>query len=125
MAAIRVLICDDAPAVRTVLGVVFAVHPGIELVAEAGDGQEAVDQARRHQPDVVLLDLAMPVMDGLQALPEIRAAAPEARVIVYSGFPQAGMAERVRLLGAVAYLEKGVEPAEITTLIEATAAGAR
>lgn len=118
---IRVLVCDDASSVRVLLGVIFDIHPRIEVVAEAADGREAIEQASRHQPDVVLLDLAMPVMDGLDALPAIREAAPDARIIVFSGFTEGGMAGRALALGASGYLEKGAEPETITALIESTA----
>jgi len=79
----RVLIVDDEPDIRLVVRV-FATSIGHEIVAEAADGREAIEQARQHQPEVVILDVMMPGMTGLEALPEIRAACPDATVIIFS-----------------------------------------
>lgn len=117
MTALRVLICDDVQDIRLLLRLALAADPDIEVVGEAEDGREAVDRSRDLQPDVVLLDLAMPVMDGLQALPEILRVAPGTRVVVLSGFCSEGMAERTRELGASAYLEKGVSAADVVLAV--------
>jgi YesN/AraC family two-component response regulator len=78
-----VLIVDDEPDIRLVVRV-FATSIGHEIVAEAADGREAIELARQHQPEVVILDVMMPGMTGLEALPEIRAACPDATVIIFS-----------------------------------------
>lgn len=121
-AGITVLICDDAPAMRTLLGVLIALHDGMSVAGEAADGNEAIAQAELLQPDVILLDLAMPNRTGLEALPEINRVAPAAKVIILSGFAASIIDDDV--LGQVAgYLQKGVEPDEILAAIEAAAAG--
>ena len=106
-----VLIADDTPEIRTLLRMNFELEPNFLVVGEAGDGLTAIELAREHQPDLVLLDLAMPVMDGLQALPEIIAAAPGTRVLVLSGFNADQVADEAFARGAHAYIEKGVRPA--------------
>jgi DNA-binding NarL/FixJ family response regulator len=108
--ALRVLLVDDAETLRHVLALCLGDEEGFEVVAEAGDGRNAVELARRTQPDVVLLDLAMPVMDGFEALPLIRQAAPDARVIVHSSCDEVGTAERLLAAGAYAFVEKGLDP---------------
>ena len=80
---------------------------GLEVVAEAGDGSAGVEAAREHQPDVVLLDIAMPVMDGLEALPLIQEAAPAATVIMLSGFGADRMIDVAVRQGAAGYIQKG------------------
>ena len=113
-----VLICDDNAAMRTLLGVVVDASPALHVVGEAVDGNEAVVEARRHQPDVILLDLAMPNRSGLEALPELRTVAPDSRIIVLSGFAAATVADQVLALGAAGYLEKGSHPDTIVAAIE-------
>ena len=116
--AAGVLICDDNDAMRTLLGVIVDSSSGLQVVGEAADGNEAVAEAARLQPNVILLDLAMPKRSGLEALPELRQVAPDARIIVFSGFATAIVAEQVIALGATSYLEKGVAPDTIVATIE-------
>jgi DNA-binding NarL/FixJ family response regulator len=113
-----VLICDDNDAMRTLLKVIVGSSPGLRVVGEASNGNDAVVEATRLQPDVVLLDLAMPVRSGLEALPDVREAAPGARVIVYSGFARGVVADEAMALGAAGYLEKGAHPDKIVALIQ-------
>lgn len=113
----HVLIVDDTPDLRLLLQLSLSRYQGVSVVAEAGDGQEGVELAREHQPDVVLLDLAMPRMDGLQALPLIREVAPEARVVVLSGFDESRMAGAATVAGAHAYLRKGASPDELIATV--------
>ena len=115
----RVLIVDDTPDLRLLLQLSLSRYEGVTVVAEAEDGQQGVDLALEHQPDVVLLDLAMPRMDGLQALPLIRNNAPATRVVVLSGFDEARMAATATAAGADAYLRKGASP----EILMATVAG--
>jgi DNA-binding NarL/FixJ family response regulator len=125
--SIGVLICDDVGSMRVLLGVVVALRPGLHVVGEAADGEEAIAAAERLQPDVILLDLSMPRRTGLDALPEIKRVAPEAKVIVLSGFAASVLAPDVLAQGAARYIEKGVDPDTIVAIIEevATAHGAR
>lgn len=121
---IRVLICDDVEDYRYLLRAALELDPELEVVGDAADGEEAIDKARDLRPDVVLLDLSMPVMDGLEALPQVVAAAPDARVVVLSGFDAPGMARQAMELGAVNYLEKGTPPHRIVEAVcEAGATG--
>ena len=125
--SIGVLICDDVGSMRVLLGVVVAQRPGLHVVGEAADGVQAIAEAERLQPDVILLDLSMPRMTGLDALPEIKRVAPEAKVIVLSGFAASVLAPDVLAHGAARYIEKGVDPDTIVAMIEevATAQEAR
>ncbi len=103
----RVLIVDDTPDIRFLVRLVLDQDGRFEVVGEAGDGAEAIEAAGRLQPDVVLLDLAMPVMDGLEALPGICVQSPSSKVVVLSGFNASEMKAEAMSLGAASYLEKG------------------
>ncbi len=104
---VSVVLCDDTPAFRHLMRSVLGEHPGIAVVGEAADGVEVVQVVVELQPDVVLLDLAMPYADGLTATPKIRQASPDTRVIGFSAFGSDGIAEQMIAAGASAYLEKG------------------
>lgn len=104
---IRVLLVDDAHEMRRLVALSLGLNGAFEVVGEASNGREGVDLARALQPDVVVLDLSMPVMDGLEALPLIRAAAPETVVVVFSGFDEIQLGKGSTALGAAAYVEKG------------------
>ena len=109
----RVLVVDDQSSMRDLLQWTFEGDPRFRLVGEASGGREAVALARHFQPDLVLLDLAMPGIGGLEALPLIRAVAPETCVVVLSGLDPAEFAEKARQAGAAGYLSKGEEPARL------------
>lgn len=115
----RVLIVDDAEELREVLTLFMERAEGLEVVGEAVDGLDGVEKARDLQPDVVILDIAMPRMDGLQALPLIREASPGARVVILSGFGDSTMAEDAMRAGADHYVQKGGRLSELVTLVEA------
>jgi DNA-binding NarL/FixJ family response regulator len=119
---ISVLVCDDVDAMRMLLALAVGMRDGLEVVGEARDGNEAVAEASRLQPDVILLDLSMPNRTGLDALPELREVAPAAQVVVLSGFVGASIATDVLALGAALFLEKGADPDTIVAAIEAVAA---
>ncbi len=120
---LRVVLADDTAAYRVMLRVLLELDGRFEVVGEAADGKEAVELAGTLTPDAIVLDLAMPVLDGLQALPAIRAASPATTIVVLSGFAR-GQVDRVALeRGAHAYLEKGDALSTLTaTLLAATAA---
>ena len=102
----RVLVVDDDPDYRLLVRLALAPGSGFEVVAEAGDGDAAVVSAQREQPDVVLLDCTMPGADAFDALPGLRAAAPDARIVLVSGHDPAELRLASRSAGAVGYLTK-------------------
>lgn len=104
---IRVLLVDDAPDIRFLIRMGLERDGRFEVVAEANNGSDAIGLAEDHQPDVVVLDVAMPVMDGLEALPLIRAVAPASRIAILSGFTARSMVSNAEAQGADAYIEKG------------------
>jgi DNA-binding NarL/FixJ family response regulator len=123
---IGVLVCEDSPPMRALLHAMVTLREGMSIIGEAADGNEAIAQAELLQPDVVLLDLAMPNRTGLEALPEINRVAPDAKVIILSGFAASIVEDDdVVAHGMVDYLQKGVEPEEILSAIEAAVAGTR
>jgi PAS domain S-box-containing protein len=114
----RVLIVDDAEDIRMLLRMKLGKHDNLDVVGEAVDGVDAIDQARELQPHLVLLDMAMPRMDGLQALPLIREAVPDVRVIVLSGFNQGTLEQEALAAGADRYIVKGGSMRELIEIIE-------
>ncbi len=120
---IRILLADDHAVVRQGLKMFLSLDPELEVVGEAANGAEALEQVARLQPDVVLMDLKMPVMDGLTAIGRIRAAHPETEVIaVTSVLEDTSIIEAVRA-GAIGYLLKDTEADELCRAIKAAAAG--
>jgi DNA-binding NarL/FixJ family response regulator len=114
---IRVLICDDVAMLRELMRYELEEDDGVVVVGEADNGLDAVRLAKELQPDVVLLDLAMPGIDGLEAL-SLMCEVPDAPlVLVHSGFDAATMRDRVLALGAAAYLEKGGNLREVKNAV--------
>jgi CheY-like chemotaxis protein len=105
-----VLIVEDDASLRQMLRLLFDGADGYLVVGEADDGREALALAAHYQPDLVLLDLAMPGMGGLEALPLILGVAPHAKIVVLSGVEAVTMADAARSQGAAAYFEKGLDP---------------
>ena len=123
-APIRVVLADDTEDLRSLMRTLLE-REGFEIVGEAGDGVEAIDLAVRTQPDILLLDLAMPTLDGLEALPRIRAEAPRTKVVVLSGFQAAQIGDEARQGGAHAYIEKGTGPVELVAILREVLGGGR
>ena len=115
----RVLICDDVPDIRTLVRASLEADPDFEVVGEAATGREAVQRAADLQPDLVILDLVMPEMDGLEALPRIKAVAPGTRVFVLSAFEWAGPVTDLFGMGAEAYLRKGISLRKLVAALKA------
>jgi DNA-binding NarL/FixJ family response regulator len=120
---IRVLLADDHAVVRSGLLQLLATADDVEVVAAASDGAEAVELWERHRPDVTLMDLSMPKLDGIEAIGRLRAEDPEACVVVLTSF-----SDRERILdaldaGAIGYLLKDAEPDELIRGVRAAAAG--
>lgn len=120
---IRILIADDHPIVRDGLNAVINDQPDMTVVAEAGNGKEAVELARQHRPDVMLVDLRMPQMNGLEAVNAIRGEWPEARLIILTTYDGDEDIYRALQAGAQAYLLKGMPRAELLDTIRAVHAG--
>jgi DNA-binding NarL/FixJ family response regulator len=120
---IRVLVADDHPVVRQGLCTMLELEDDIEVVARAADGEEAVMMARREHPDITLLDVQMPVLDGIEALRRIRADDPEARVIVLTTYRNEDYIFPSLRAGARGYLLKDSSREELTGAIRAVAAG--
>ncbi len=118
---VRAVVIDDTRDIRELLSIVLT-RSGMAVVGEAGDGRSGIDVVRAERPDVVLLDLAMPVMDGIEALPLIRALVPDARIIVLSAF-SGPVRDQVLDNGADGYLEKGTPLKKIVAYVEATLDG--
>jgi DNA-binding NarL/FixJ family response regulator len=119
---IRLAICDDVREFRQLMRFGLGEDPDIDIVGEAADGLEAVEIVSELRPDVVLLDLSMPKLDGLEVIESLRERAPASRIIVLSGFAAARMERLVIERGAARYLEKGTPLAEIRSAIRETAA---
>ena len=119
----RILLVDDAADVRALLRTKLRLTRRFEVVGEAADGQEALALAIETRPDLVLLDVSMPGMDGLEALQAIRSAVPEARVVMFSGFEEQGLADKARALGAADFVEKSVNVEDLATRLLALVEG--
>jgi DNA-binding NarL/FixJ family response regulator len=120
---IRVLIADDHAVVRQGLRTFLDLQADIDVVGEAADGEKAVAVAAEHAPDVILLDLVMPGLDGIGALRRLREAAPAARVIVLTSFGEDERLFTALRAGASGYLLKDVEPAELVRSIRTAHSG--
>jgi NarL family two-component system response regulator LiaR len=120
---IRVLLVDDHRMVREGLGVFLQVSEDLELAGEAEDGAEAVEQCARLQPDVVLMDLKMPRMDGATATRLITERFPGIRVVALTSFQEEGLVESALQAGAISYLLKNVSAEALGEAIRSAAAG--
>lgn len=120
---IRVLLADDEPLIRAGVRSVLATDQTIEVVAEAADGREAVEAGRRHRPDVALLDLQMPVLDGHAAIDELQRLLPEVRIIVLTTFGAEENIRRTLTAGVSGFLLKASDPREMITAVHAVADG--
>jgi PAS domain S-box-containing protein len=114
----RVLVVDDAEDLRLLLRTRLERSPVLTVVGEAGDGLTAIELAQQLQPDLVLLDLAMPLMDGLDALPHIKTAVPDSRVVVLSGFNEDTLADKAMEAGADRYVVKGTSLRALVEMLE-------
>ncbi len=120
MAPIRVLIVDDVPQVRCELGTLLPLVGNFQIVGEAANGAEAIEQAAALQPDVVLMDLEMPIVDGCEATRQIKARQPTGRVIALTIHADAATQQSAYQAGADGFVEKG---APLNVLIQAMTLG--
>jgi NarL family two-component system response regulator LiaR len=121
--AIRVLLVDDHPVVRQGLRTLLSVQDGIEVVGEAGDGQAAVAAAERLSPDVVLMDVVMPKMDGVEALRRIGERRPQTRVVMLTSYADERQAMEAVDAGASGFLLKDASPRDVAAAIRAAHRG--
>jgi len=110
---LRVVVVDDADDVRGVLAAELRADARFELAGEGRTGHDAVDLAGRHRPEVLLLDVSMPEMDGLEALPAVLDASPATKVVMFTGFSPPGLLEQAVALGASAFIEKSISLDEL------------
>ncbi|MEV0994952.1 response regulator transcription factor [Nonomuraea sp. NPDC050202] len=122
---LRLMIVDDHPVVRDGLRGIFDGVPDIEVVAEAGDGHEALAQARAARPDVVLMDLRMPGLDGVGAIERLSADHPEIRVVVLTTYDTDADVSRALAAGVAGYLLKDAPREELQAAVRTAAAGGR
>ncbi len=115
---IRVLVADDHTIVRKGICALLATEPGIEVVGEAQDGQDVIDQAQRVRPDVILMDLVMPGMDGLEATRRLTCCQPDARILVLTSFAGDDKIFPAIRAGALGYLLKDSGPDELVQAIQ-------
>jgi DNA-binding NarL/FixJ family response regulator len=121
---IRVLLADDEAMIRAGVRAILSADPGIEVVAEAGDGREAVELVLSHRPDVALLDIRMPRLDGLEAAEEIRRIMPETALVMLTTFSEDEYIARALGAGVSGFLLKSGNPHELIAGVRAVAEGA-
>jgi DNA-binding NarL/FixJ family response regulator len=125
MSRIRILVVDDHPIVRSGITSVLASQPDFDVVGEAGNGEEAIAAASRLEPDLVLMDLRMPVRSGVDASAAILAVRPSTRIVVLTTYASDGEVLRAIEAGAVGYLLKDVPHEELFRALRAVARGER
>ncbi|WP_283135926.1 response regulator [Rhizohabitans arisaemae] len=121
---IKVLLADDEVLVRAGVRAILGTAPDLRVVAEAGNGREALELARAHRPDVALLDIRMPVLDGLDAASELRRAAPQVAVVMLTTFSEDEYIARALEGGASGFLLKSGDPYELMAAVRAVHNGA-
>ncbi|WP_347977891.1 response regulator transcription factor [Microbacterium sp. ProA8] len=120
---IRVLIADDEAMMRAGVRSILESDPEIEVVFEAANGREAIDGTQRHRPDVAVLDIRMPVLDGLSAATEIVATVPGTRIVMLTTFGEDDYIERALGGGALGFLLKAADPRELIAGVRAVSEG--
>jgi DNA-binding NarL/FixJ family response regulator len=118
---VTVYVCDDVPELRALLRVVFE-DDGLRVVGESGDARTMLEELPALDPDVVVLDLSMPGMDGLEAIPLVHERAPRARIVVFSGYSDSHMSQTVLAQKASRYVEKGTALDDLCAAVRDVAA---
>jgi two-component system, NarL family, response regulator DesR len=122
---IRLMIADDQALVRGALAALLGLEPDLEVVVEVGRGDEVVPAARTHRPDVALLDVEMPGLDGIAATADLRAAVPSCRVLVVTTFGRPGYLRRAMAAGASGFVVKDTPARELADAVRRVASGLR
>jgi two-component system response regulator DesR len=125
VSAIRILLADDQALVRGALAALLGLEPDIEVVAQVGSGAEALLAAKVHQPDVALLDVEMPGMDGITTTAELRRATPKTRVLIVTTFGRPGYLRRALQAGAAGFVVKDTPAPELADAVRRVHAGLR
>ena len=123
--SIRLLLADDQALVRGALSALLGLEPDLEVVAEVGSGEEAVAAVLAHHPDVALLDVEMPGMDGITATAEVRKASPGTRVLIVTTFGRPGYLRRALQAGASGFVVKDTPAAQLADAVRRVHAGLR
>jgi NarL family two-component system response regulator LiaR len=123
MSPIRILLVDDHAVVRSGLSKFLMVNKDMELVGEASDGAEAIQIAKKSHPDIILMDLMMPGMDGITATHEILKISPQTKIIALTSFSEQNMVQGALQAGAIGYLQKNVTAAELGNAIRSAHVG--
>lgn len=121
--SIRVMIVDDQPVVRSGLGAFLSIHDDLELVGEASDGARALALCTKINPDVILMDLIMPNMDGAEATTRIRQNFPEIQVLILTSFKEDELVQKALEAGAIGYLLKNISSDELANAIRSAHVG--
>jgi len=122
---IRLLLADDQALVRGALSALLGLEPDLEVVAEVGTGDAVVAAVLEHRPDVALLDVEMPGLDGISATAEVRAAAPDTRVLIVTTFGRPGYLRRALQAGAAGFVVKDTPAAQLADAVRRVHAGLR
>lgn len=123
MSAVRILVADDHELVRSRLCSLLRSRPEFEVVCEASDGLQAVEKAQAFQPAVVVLDISMPVMNGIQAVPKIRQVAPDAQILFVSQHNSLSVVREALATGARGYIVKSDASADLVAAVLAVSQG--
>lgn len=122
---VRVVLVDDELLLRAALASLLPLDGTIAVVAQAGDGEKAIAAVRRHRPDVLVIDLEMPGMDGLETVARIQASLPEQRVLMLTRHARPGVLRRALSLGILGFMSKASAPEDIVDVIRRVHAGQR
>jgi two-component system, NarL family, response regulator DesR len=122
---IRVLLAEDQDMVRGALAALLSLEPDIQIVAQVDRGDDVLDQALKHRPDVALVDIEMPGKDGIDAAAELHRDFPECRVLILTTFGRPGLMRRAMAAGATGFMLKDARADELAVAIRRTAAGER